>query len=126
VVALAAEPIRALVFSKTAGFRHGDSIKVGNKMLEEQFKAAGLEVDVTEDAAVFTAENLAKYRAVAFMSVTGDVMGDIVAKDATKDATTNKPTPAKPDAAKPTAPKEAPKGEPKKQEAKPEPKPVGG
>jgi type 1 glutamine amidotransferase len=54
-------------------------------MLEEQFKAAGLEVDVTEDAAAFTAENLAKYRAVAFMSVTGDVMGDVVAKDATKE-----------------------------------------
>ena len=85
VVALAAEPNRALVFSKTAGFRHGDSIKVGDKLLEEQFKAAGLEVDVTEDAAVFTAENLAKYRAVAFMSVTGDVMGDVVAKDATKE-----------------------------------------
>ena len=48
--------------------------------------AAGLEVDITEDAAVFTAENLAKYRAVAFMSTTGDVMGDVVAKDASKEA----------------------------------------
>ena len=86
VAALAAEPNRALVFSKTAGFRHKDSIIVGNKLLEEQFKAAGLEVDFSEDAASFGAESLAKYRAVAFMSVTGDVMGDAVAKDATEEA----------------------------------------
>ncbi len=86
VVALAAEPNRALVFSKTVGFRHKDSIPLGNELLAKQFKAAGLEVDITEDAAVFTTENLAKYRAVAFMSTTGDVMGDVVAKDASKEA----------------------------------------
>ena len=86
VVALAAEPNRALVFSKTAGFRHKDSIPLGNELLAKQFKAAGLEVDITEDAAVFTAENLAKYRAVAFMSTTGDIMSDVVAKDASKEA----------------------------------------
>ena len=86
VVALAAEPNRALVFSKTVGFRHKDSIPLGNELLAKQFKAAGLEVDITEDASVFTAENLAKYRAVAFMSTTGDVMGDVVAKDASKEA----------------------------------------
>ena len=74
VAVLAAEPNRALVYSRTAGFRHGDSIPLGNKMLEAQFKAAGLEVDFSEDPTVFTAENLAKYRAVAFMSTTGDVM----------------------------------------------------
>ena len=59
VVAVAAEPNRALVFSKTAGFRHGDSIPLGNKLLESQFKASGLEVDFSEDSAVFTPENLA-------------------------------------------------------------------
>jgi len=86
VAAVAAEPNRALVFSKTAGFRHKDSIPLGNELLAKQFKAAGLEVDITEDASVFTAENLAKYRAVAFMSTTGDVMSDVVAKDASKEA----------------------------------------
>lgn len=86
VAALAAEPNRALVFSKTAGFRHKDSIPLGNALLAQQFKAQGLEADITEDAAVFTAENLAKYRAVAFMSTTGDVMEDVVAKDAPKEA----------------------------------------
>lgn len=86
VAALAAEPNRALVFSKTAGFRHKDSIPLGNALLAQQFKAQGLEADITEDAAVFTAENLAKYRAIAFMSTTGDVMEDVVAKDAPKEA----------------------------------------
>ena len=86
VVALAAEPNRALVFSKTVGFRHKDSIPLGNELLAKQFKAAGLEVDITEDAAVFTTENLAKYRAVAFMSTTGDIMTDVVAKEASKEA----------------------------------------
>ena len=86
VAALAAEPNRALVFSKTAGFRHKDSIPLGNALLAQQFKAQGLEADITEDAAVFTAENLAKYRVVAFMSTTGDMMGDVLAKDASKEA----------------------------------------
>ena len=44
---LAAEPNRALVFSKTAAFRHGDSIPLGNKLLEAQFKSLGLEVDIS-------------------------------------------------------------------------------
>ena len=86
VAAFAAEPDRALVFSKTAGFRHKDSIPLGNALLAQQFKAQGLEADITEDAAIFTAENLAKYRVVAFMSTTGDVMGDVLAKDASKEA----------------------------------------
>jgi len=79
---LAAEPNRALVFSKTAAFRHGDSIPLGNKLLEAQFKSLGLEVDISEDAAVFTPENLARYRVVAFMSTTGDIMANPVAKGA--------------------------------------------
>jgi type 1 glutamine amidotransferase len=78
----AVEPDRALVFSKTVGFRHKDTIPLGNALLAQQLKAQGLEADVTEDAAVFTAENLAKYRLVAFMSTSGDVMGDVLAKDA--------------------------------------------
>lgn len=86
VAALAAEPNRALVFSKTVGFRHKDSIPLGNALLAEQFKAQGLDADITEDAAVFTTENLARYKVVAFMSTTGDVMGDVVAKDASKEA----------------------------------------
>ena len=85
VAVLAAEPNRALVFSRTAGFRHKDSIPVGNAMLAAQFKSLGLEADITEDPSVFTAENLARYRAVAFMSTTGDIMSPSLTKEATKE-----------------------------------------
>ncbi len=85
VAAFAAEPDRALVFSRTVTFRHKDSIPVGNEMLKAQFKSFGLEADITEDAAVFTPENLARYRAVAFMSTTGDIMSVALPKDATKE-----------------------------------------
>lgn len=85
VATLAAEPNRALVFSRTVGFRHKDSIPVGNAMLESQFKSLGLEVDLSEDPAVFTPENLARYRVVAFMSTTGDIMTPALEKTATKE-----------------------------------------
>ena len=85
IAVLAAEPNRALVFSRTAGFRHKDSIPVGNALLESQFKSLGLEVDLTEDPAAFTAENLARYRVVAFMSTTGDIMTPALEKTATKE-----------------------------------------
>lgn len=85
VAALAAEPDRALVFSRTVTFRHKDSIPVGNAMLAAQFKSFGLEADITEDPAVFTTENLARYRAVAFMSTTGDIMSVALPKEATKE-----------------------------------------
>ena len=85
MVVFGAEANRALVFSRTVGFRHGDSIPLGNKMLAAQYKAAGLEVDLSEDPAVFTTENLVKYQSVAFMSTTGDIMMPVLAKDASKE-----------------------------------------
>ena len=36
----------------------------------------GFEVDATEDAAAFTAENLAKYDMVIFLCTTGNVLND--------------------------------------------------
>jgi type 1 glutamine amidotransferase len=57
-----------LVFSKTAGFRH-ESIAAGVQAVREQFR-----VDATEDAAAFTADNLARYRAVVFLNTTGTVL----------------------------------------------------
>ncbi|MER6826896.1 ThuA domain-containing protein [Streptosporangium sp. NPDC000563] len=62
-----------LVFSKTAGFRH-DSIPAGIAALGELATENGFTVDATEDAGVFTAENLARYRAVVFLMTTGDVL----------------------------------------------------
>uniref|UniRef100_A0AAU3GM69 ThuA domain-containing protein n=1 Tax=Streptomyces sp. NBC_01401 TaxID=2903854 RepID=A0AAU3GM69_9ACTN len=64
---------KVLVFSKTEGFRH-DSIPEGIAALEELGKDADLTVDSTEDAGQFTADNLAGYDAVVFLSTTGDVL----------------------------------------------------
>ena len=64
---------RALVFSKTAGFRHA-SIPDGISALEEMADEHGLEVDATEDAGVFTDESLAAYDVVVFLNTTGDVL----------------------------------------------------
>ncbi|WP_306316429.1 MULTISPECIES: ThuA domain-containing protein [unclassified Streptomyces] len=64
---------RVLVFSKTAGFRH-DSIPEGIAALKELGAAERLAVDTTEDATAFTPGNLARYKAVVFLSTTGDVL----------------------------------------------------
>lgn len=67
------EPPRVLVFSKTKGFRH-QSIAAGKAALIKMGAEKGFGVDTTESADVFTEENLKKYRAVIFLSTTGDVL----------------------------------------------------
>lgn len=67
------EPPRVLVFSKTTGFRH-QSIGAGKAALMKLGAEKGFGVDTTESADVFTEENLKKYRAVIFLSTTGDVL----------------------------------------------------
>ncbi len=64
---------RVLVFSKTAAFRHG-SIEAGVAAIQQLGKENGFAVDATEDASTFTDRNLARYRAVVFLSTTGDVL----------------------------------------------------
>lgn len=72
--AAAADPsIKVLVFSKTAGFRH-DSIPDGIRAISELGAEHGFKVDASENAGVFTARNLARYRAVVFLNTTGDVL----------------------------------------------------
>ena len=51
---------RVLVFSKTAGYRH-ESIEDGKLALIELGKKNDFETDTTEDAGLFTEENLKKY-----------------------------------------------------------------
>ena len=63
----------ALVFSKTAGFRHG-SIPDGIAAIRELAAQNGFTVEATEDAAVFTDANLANYQVVIFLNTTGDVL----------------------------------------------------
>jgi len=64
-----------LVFSKTAGFRHS-SIETGVALVKKIGVEQGFAVDATEDASAFNDANLRKYRAIVFMSTTGDVLND--------------------------------------------------
>ncbi|MET0237079.1 MAG: ThuA domain-containing protein [Kibdelosporangium sp.] len=66
---------RALVFSKTAGFRH-DSIPDGIAAIQKLGQDHDFAVDATEDAGAFTEVNLARYQVVIFLSTTGDVLDD--------------------------------------------------
>ncbi len=63
---------RVLVFCRTAGFRH-KSIPVGAKTVRE-LGAGRFAVDITEDATAFRSDNLKRYKAVVFLSTTGDVL----------------------------------------------------
>ncbi|WP_454084924.1 ThuA domain-containing protein [Georgenia sp. Marseille-Q6866] len=65
----------ALVFSRTAGFRHG-SIEEGVAAIQQLGADNGFTVEHTEDAADFTEENLADYDVVVWLSTTGDVLDD--------------------------------------------------
>lgn len=67
------EPPRVLVFSKTKAFRH-ESIKAGKEALIKLGAEKGFGVDTTESSEAFTEDNLKKYRAVIFLSTTGDVL----------------------------------------------------
>lgn len=64
-----------LVFSKTAGFRH-DSIEKGTATIEELGKNNGFNVEHTEDSTLFTASNLKRFKAIIFLSTTGDILND--------------------------------------------------
>ncbi|HEX6024084.1 MAG TPA: ThuA domain-containing protein [Solirubrobacter sp.] len=67
----AAKPrFRALVFTKTTGFRH-DSIPNGVKAIERLGRERGFRVDVTENPARFNSRSLAAYDVVVFLSTTG-------------------------------------------------------
>lgn len=64
---------KLLVFSKTTGFRH-DSIPVAVEALKNLGKANIFEIDATEDASVFTKDNLKQYMGIIFAMTTGDVL----------------------------------------------------
>ncbi|RXZ82311.1 carbohydrate-binding protein [Paenibacillaceae bacterium] len=69
------ESYKVLLFSKTAGFRH-ESISAGIEAIRSLGVDNYIEVDATEDAAVFTDDNLAQYEAVIFLSTTGDILNE--------------------------------------------------
>ncbi|GAB3938578.1 hypothetical protein GCM10027614_18920 [Micromonospora vulcania] len=71
--AASAAPFTVLVFSKTAGFRHG-SITPGITAIQQLGAANGFTVEATEDAGQFTDANLDRFGAVIWLSTTGDVL----------------------------------------------------
>lgn len=64
---------RVLIFTRTAGFRH-QSIPAGIEALTTIARRQNIEVDTTENPSNFVEENLKKYKAVIFLSTTGDVL----------------------------------------------------
>ena len=72
VPASAAPAFRALLFTKTTGYRH-DSIPAGISMLQQQAAANNFELVQTEDASVFTAANLATFDVLIMLQTSGMV-----------------------------------------------------
>lgn len=68
-----------LVFSKTTGFRH-DSIPNAIAAIKKLGAEHNFTVDATEDATVFTDENLKQYDLICFASTTGDILDSIQQK----------------------------------------------
>jgi type 1 glutamine amidotransferase len=68
-----AQPARVLVLSKTAGFRHA-SIPAGVRAIRELGRRGGFAVDATEDSGRLSGDGLRQYRAVVFLSTTGDFL----------------------------------------------------
>jgi hypothetical protein len=77
-VALPAElPAPALLlFTKTNGFRHEEGIPAGVALIESIAKRRGWSVFHTESGAVHTPENLARFSAVVWHQVSGDVLNE--------------------------------------------------
>ena len=69
------ERYRVLVFSRTTGFRH-PSIADGIAAIRRLGREHGFGVDATEEPSAFTDARLRRYRAVVFLSTTGDVLDD--------------------------------------------------
>lgn len=72
---LVAQQQSVLVFSKTAGFRHGN-IPTGVDTLKSLLKSVGLDVKHTEDANFFNNDTLSTFDAVVFLSTTGDIFDE--------------------------------------------------
>ncbi len=64
---------RVLVLSKAAGFRHA-SIPAGVRAIRQLGERHGFAVDATEDAGRISGDGLDPYRAVVFLSTTGDFL----------------------------------------------------
>src|SRR4051794_24648810 len=67
---------KALIFTKTAAFRHTECIPQGTAAIGQLAGEHNFDVDATEDANQFNDANLAGYDVVIFLCTTGDVLND--------------------------------------------------
>jgi type 1 glutamine amidotransferase len=75
---------KLLVFNRANGFRHS-SIEIGSQAMQILGQKSGVwDTTITDDPAVFTADNLKQYDAVCFLNTTGDVFTPQLPKDATE------------------------------------------
>jgi type 1 glutamine amidotransferase len=65
---------KALIFTKTAAFRHTECIPQGTAAIGQLAGEHNFDVDATEDANQFNDANLAGYDVVIFLCTTGDVL----------------------------------------------------
>jgi len=69
------QQFKALIFSKTQGFRH-QSVPEGVAALKKLASKHRFQVYATEDASVFTEKGLADYDVIIMMSTTGNIFND--------------------------------------------------
>lgn len=75
VPAFAKPKPKVLVFCKTAGYHH-QSIANGIAAIQKLGAENNFDVDSTVDAQKFNDDNLKQYKAIIFLSTTGDVLND--------------------------------------------------
>lgn len=63
-----------LVFSKTNGFRHGDGIPAGNKLLTQIADRKGWQIFLTENGAVHNSADLARFDVVIWANASGPLL----------------------------------------------------
>ncbi len=73
--AFAKQNPKVLVFCKTAGYHHS-SIAVGIVAIQKLGAENKFDVDTSTDANKINSENLKQYKAVIFLSTTGDILND--------------------------------------------------
>lgn len=69
-----------LLFSKTTGFRHGESIDAGKKVFGELAKKNNWFLYSTEEGGVFNPDQLPKFDVVIFNNSTGRVLNEVQQK----------------------------------------------
>ena len=65
-----------LLFSKSTGFRHGESIETGKQVFDDLAKKNNWFLYSTEEGGVFNSEQLAKFDAIIFNNSTGRLLND--------------------------------------------------